>query len=285
NMKMKRIIVIAVAVLCFTGLFAQENTLLWKISGNGLAKDSYLFGTLHMACAADFRMADKVKETVDKVERIAFEVDLSNPENMTLMQPYIAPNTAFFKDFDPDKKRFIDSVLVENQLPPTIFDQVSPAVVISLLSMKSFECKDMNDIKMMEKELQALENAKGKAIDELESITFQMELLNNLFTPEDLYTYLKASGEMVAFTKRMVKAYFDENVSELEDMMTNTAYLSPEKQELLLSARNQSWLEKMPDMMQTQSYLFAVGAGHLVGEKGVVQLLKDKGYTLTPILD
>lgn len=282
---MKKFFLIALGLLCMTGLFAQDNTLLWKVSGNGLTKDSYVFGTLHMACADDFRIADKVKNALGVTDKIAFEVDVTKPENMQLVQGALAPNPEFFNGLAVDKKQFIDSVLTSLQVPPMIFDQVSPVAVISMLAMKSFDCPDMNSIKMMEMELQALEDAKGKTVEELETITFQMDLMSELFSAEDLYTYLKESGNMSELTKCMVKAYFEENIAELEEMMINTAYLSPEKQALLLDTRNEAWLEKMPAMMEADAYFFAVGAGHLVGEKGIVQLLKDKGYTLTPILN
>ncbi|MFD2594975.1 TraB/GumN family protein [Sphingobacterium griseoflavum] len=280
---MKKILLICASLLLAIWAGAQENSLLWKISGNGLTKDSYVFGTLHMACSADFRIPEKVQTALAASDALAVEVDVSNPKNMTLLQSKIAPKPTFFDSLSAEKKKSIDSALVANDIPPTIFDQVSPAVAISLLAIKGFDCASMQDIKMMENELKNLPEASGKPVSELESATFQIDLLDSLFTAEDLYQYLTSMVDAKAYTKDLVAAYFSENLQKIEAMTMNTAFLSGPKQEKLLDARNQEWLQKMPDMMQEKSFVFAVGAAHLVGKNGVIQLLRDKGYMVTPV--
>ncbi len=282
---LKRLFTTAFALLFSVVLFAQENTLLWKISGNGLTKDSYLFGTLHMACAEDFKMEDKVKEVAQKAEAIAFEIDMANPENMTKVQEFMKPNLEFFKDFDPAKKKVIDSIMTSYQIPPAIFDQVAPAAVISILSMRSFACSDFKTVKMMENEIRNLSAVNGKPIAELETVEFQFNLLNNLFSPEDFYNYLTIEGGLEASTKKLVQAYFSENLKEIENLTMKSGYLSEEEQAKFLDDRNHAWKEKMPNMMKEKAYLFAVGAGHLVGKNGMIELLKKQGYKVTPILD
>jgi len=285
RLTLKRLFTTAFALLFSVALFAQENTLLWKISGNGLTKDSYLFGTLHMACAEDFKMEDKVKEVAQKAEAIAFEIDMANPENMTKVQEFMKPNLEFFKDFDPAKKKVIDSIMTSYQIPPAIFDQVAPAAVISILSMRSFACSDFKTVKMMENEIRNLPAVNGKPIAELETVEFQFNLLNNLFSPEDFYNYLTIEGGLEASTKKLVQAYFSENLKEIENLTLKSGYLSEEEQAKFLDDRNHAWMEKMPNMMKEKAYLFAVGAGHLVGKNGMIELLKKQGYQLTPILD
>ena len=285
RLTLKRLFTTAFALLFSVVLFAQENTLLWKISGNGLTKDSYLFGTLHIACAEDFKMEDKVKEVAQKAEAIAFEIDMTNPENMTKVQEFMKPNLEFFKDFDPAKKKVIDSIMTSYQIPPAIFDQVAPAAVISILSMRSFACSDFKTVKMMENEIRNLPAVNGKPIAELETVEFQFNLLNNLFSPEDFYNYLTIEGGLEASTKKLVQAYFSENLKEIENLTMKSGYLSEEEQAKFLDDRNHAWMEKMPTMMKEKAYLFAVGAGHLVGKNGMIELLKKQGYKVTPILD
>lgn len=280
---MKQLLTIFYLLLAGFSAVAQDNTLLWKISGNGLKTESYLFGTLHMACSADFQIAEKVKGALAKAERIAFEVDLMKKENITLIQSHLKPAPHFFDGLDARKKQAVDSALLANGIPVTIFDQVAPSVVVSLITIKGFDCADVGDMRMMEVELAKLQEAQGKPIAELESVTFQMELLDSLFSAEDLYTYFTGEVDAKAMTKDMVAAYFAEDLNKLEEIMFNAAYLSPEKQNQLLSIRNHNWLKRMPDMMADGACFFAVGAGHLLGRNGVIQLLRDEGYTLTPI--
>lgn len=281
---MKKITLSFFALFVSIGLFAQNQSLLWKISGNGLSKDSYVLGTIHMACKEDFILKDKIKNAVNSVEALAFEVDLSKPEAMQKIQEYMKPDPDFFKGYDPAKKKVIDSIMTSYSLPPAVFDQISPVGVISLLTMRSFACSGMEDIKMMEREIQALETASGKPVAELETPEFQFELLKDIFTPDELYSYLTMEGAELEI-KKLVKAYFAENMEDLEKLLINTSYMSAENQTKLLDTRNHAWLEKMPTMMKEKSYLFSVGAAHLLGEHGVLKLLKEKGYKLTPILD
>ncbi|WP_099371843.1 TraB/GumN family protein [Sphingobacterium sp. 1.A.5] len=282
---MKKYILSVVAILMAIAVFAQDtNTFLWKVSGNGLKKDSYVLGTLHMACGPDFRIDDKIKEAIKGTDRIALELNANNPETVKALQANIGPVPGFFDGLAPEKKKLIDSVLTAKNLNPAMLDQVGPAVLVSLLSMQAFECQDPAAMKSMELELLKLEGAEGKPVDELETAEYQINLMNEFFKAEDLYTYLRDMDIMKAETKKLVAAYFNNQPKELEDLMAKTSTMSPEKEELMLTKRNKEWLNKMPEMMNNNSVFFAVGAAHLLGKNGVIQLLKDKGYTVTPVI-
>ena len=281
---MKKLILSVAAVFMTIAVFAQDtNTFLWKISGNGLKKESYVLGTLHMACAPDFRIDDKIKEAIKGTDRITLEINANNPETVKALQANIGPIPGFFDGLDPKKKQLIDSVLTAKNLNPGFLDQVGPAVLISLLTMQAFECQDPAAMKSMELELLKLEEATGKPVDELETAEFQIKIMNEYFQAEDLYSYLKDIDEMKAETKKLVAAYFNNRPAELEDLMSKTSTMSPEKEEIMLIKRNNDWLTKMPEMMQNNAVFFAVGAAHLLGDHGVLKLLKDKGYTVTPV--
>ncbi len=237
-----------------------------------------------MACGPDFKMEDKIKEAVKTTDRIALELNASNPETVKSLQAHIGPVPGFFDGLAPEKKQLIDSVLTAKNLSPAMLDQVGPAVLLSILSMQAFECQDPKDMKSMELELLKLEGAAGKPVDELETAEFQINLMNEFFKAEDLYTYLRDLDKMKATTKDLVSKYFNNKVSEVEELLFKTSSFSPEKEEMMLTKRNQEWLTKMPEMMKANPTFFAVGAGHLLGKNGVIQLLKDKGYKVTPVL-
>lgn len=282
---MKKLILTAMAFMMTIALFAQnKETFLWKISGNGLKKDSYVLGTIHMACGPDFKMEDKINEAVKTTDRIALELNASNPETVKSLQAHIGPVPGFFDGLAPEKKQLIDSVLTSKNLSPAMLDQVGPAVLVSLLSMQAFDCQDPKDIKSMELELLKLEGAAGKPVDELETAEFQINLMNEFFKAEDLYTYLRDLDKMKEQTKLLVTKYFNNEVGQVEELLFKTSSMSPEKEEMMLTKRNQEWITKMPEMMKNNSTFFAVGAGHLLGKNGVIQLLKDKGYKVTPVL-
>ena len=63
-----------------------DNSVLWEVSGKGLAKPSYLFGTIHMICSADFYMSDQAKKAFGKTDKLILEIDMSDPTQMAAMQ-------------------------------------------------------------------------------------------------------------------------------------------------------------------------------------------------------
>jgi uncharacterized protein YbaP (TraB family) len=118
---MKKLFLIQLCtILSMATIFAQENSVLWKISGNNLKADSYLLGTIHILCPEDFVMHDKVKRVIGEVDQVIFEVDLFNPENTALMQQrMMSPTQDFLSNLKSDQIQLIDSVLTANQLSYT----------------------------------------------------------------------------------------------------------------------------------------------------------------------
>ncbi|TCV19996.1 hypothetical protein EDC17_100395 [Sphingobacterium alimentarium] len=280
---MKKLISLFVFVSFLTlNSFGQEQSLLWKISGNNLNQDSYLFGTIHMMCPEDFVMLDKVKNAIEAADEVIFEVNLFDPENATKMQEsMMAPVPEFFNSLTADQIHVIDSVLAANAMSIQMFDMFSPSMVMSLLSLKSFNCPDIMNVKSMEVELFTL--AQEKKISDLETLEFQMDMMRKIATPEYFYAYLNMYNEASASTQEMVHAYKTENLSELDKIMNDPKWMTPEVRDMMLTQRNLRWVEAIPSKIANTKTFIAVGSGHLGGETGLIKLLRDKGYTVTPI--
>ena len=87
--------------------------------------------------------------------------------------------------------------------------------------------------------------------------------------------------------KQLAEAYFAQDINTLweitEEKIGNQCDSTPEEEEALIYGRNAAWVEKMPAMMGEASTLFVVGAAHLPGDKGVLDLLRAKGYTVEAV--
>ena len=81
----------------------------------------------------------------------------------------------------------------------------------------------------------------------------------------------------------MIRAFKNEDLPELDKLLKDKRLMNDSQEYWMLTDRNQNWASDMPAMMQTESILFAVGAGHLMGEKGLIELLRAKGYTVKPV--
>ena len=81
----------------------------------------------------------------------------------------------------------------------------------------------------------------------------------------------------------MVNVYKSQRIDEIEKMFSKSEFGMEENQDLLLNDRNKNWVGQLKLIMKKESVLIAVGAGHLVGEKGLIALLKKEGYNLRPL--
>jgi len=263
--------------------FAQSNFLLWKISGNGLKQDSYLFGTIHMLCPDDFEIKQKILTALAASQKVIFEVDLSKAENMSIIQKYTSPDPDFIKAYSKEEIRKMDSVLTAEQFSIKILDYVSPITAVSLFSMKSFNCPDPRQLKSFEAELLALAHTQGKTVGELETPEFQFSMLKDLITPKLFMESVFQLDKYPDLTAKMVNAYKNENLAELTKLIQDPTWMSKEQKEKLLNDRNKNWVNLIPALIKEESCFLAVGAGHLLGEQGLIPLLQSKGYTVTAV--
>ncbi|REC75152.1 hypothetical protein DRF60_15985 [Chryseobacterium elymi] len=84
--------------------------------------------------------------------------------------------------------------------------------------------------------------------------------------------------------KEMVTAFKKEDVKSVYTLFKDDKIMNAKQEKAMLTDRNKNWAEKMPEIMQKESSFFAVGGAHLMGENGIIQLLRSKGYTVKPVL-
>jgi uncharacterized protein YbaP (TraB family) len=152
--------------------------------------------------------------------------------------------------------------------------------VMSLITMKSFGCAD---IKMYEMEFIEMAKSSSKSIAGFETLQSQMDFLSKGYSDAEMITMLQESNDDT--TKKMVQNYIQENLPELYKYITAPKVMNENAKKWLLDVRNENWAVKMPNIMKDKSTFFAVGAAHLLGEQGVINLLRKKGYTVKPILN
>ena len=108
-----------------------------------------------------------------------------------------------------------------------------------------------------------------------------MALFENGISTEDILEMMEASDD--AETKQMVEIYKQQNLQKMYSMMTDEKLMSAEAKLLMLDNRNSNWIKIMPAMMKKESVFFAVGAAHLPGKMGVIELLRKAGYNVQSV--
>jgi uncharacterized protein YbaP (TraB family) len=116
----------------------------------------------------------------------------------------------------------------------------------------------------------------------LETIQMQMDLVNDVPYEEQIKLLLEGLTTDNSEYNTMLNCYLKQDLNKLGELM-NDAELSPEFNANFLVKRNQNWIPQISKMVQEKPIFIAVGAGHLPGEQGVLKLLQEAGYTVTPI--
>ncbi|MCL9803918.1 TraB/GumN family protein [Flavobacterium amniphilum] len=259
---------------------ATENSLLWEISGNGLTKPSYLFGTVHMICGKDYVLKPKVKDAFAKTSKLALEINIADPNEMAAMQQYLMGTELLSKKLTSVQLTELEKILKTNiGVGVKDVDSYSLTTLMSLLSVKSFGCQDL---KVYEMELTAKAKEDKKGIIGLETIKAQMEFLGKSYSDDQMMELFKHINE--AETQKLVQNYVTENLQGMYEEITNKEVMDANAKKWMLDTRNANWVKIMPEMMKKESVFFAVGSGHLPGDEGVINLLKQKGYTVKPVM-
>jgi uncharacterized protein YbaP (TraB family) len=268
----------------------NNNTLLWKISGNGLSKPSYLFGTIHMLCADDAMLSDNLKNVIHKADEVYFEVDLDNlVEMFAVMTKMKMTGDTTLQDLlskaDYEKvKDYFESK--GSMLPFSMLETFKPILALSTLQEGSMECESTA---MMEQVIMQEATKSNKKIKGMETMAYQAGILDSIpykLQAEQLVSYIdniNKNNKEDTELNEMMKAYKSQDLEKLEALMMKTDMGIGNFTDVLLYNRNRNWVAKLKDIMPGKTLLVAVGAGHLPGQKGVINLLRKAGYTLTPI--
>jgi hypothetical protein len=260
---------------------SNDKSLLWEISGNGLSKSSFLYGTIHMICENDYFLAEKTKKAFNATESLFLEIDLSDPNELVFMQKAAMSTEPLSKKLTAKQLSDLEIVLRKNTgMTIQQVDNYSMLTVLSLISMKSFGCENL---KFYEMEFIGLAKESKKSIGGLETIEAQIQFLNKAYSDDEMIAMLQeTNGEE---TEKMVQNYINENLPELYKEITTPKLMNENSKKWMLEVRNENWAVKMPDVMKDKSTFFAVGAAHLLGKEGLINLLRKAGYSVKPLLN
>lgn len=256
----------------------NENSLLWEISGNGLEKPSYLYGTVHMMCESDFVIKDKVKAAFEKTEELALELDFDNPMELQNMQKLAVSSEPLSKTLTKEEYAKLE-VLLKNKYTLDIkqFENYNLIGLMSVVMLKQLNCAP----KVYEIEFLQMAMQRKSVVHGMETVNEQVKAFENAFSNEEFILQLEMYDS--AYFKRLIELYLAEDLNKIFEMTSDDELMDAEAQNFMLDVRNQNWIKKMPEMMKQHSVFFAVGAAHLPGENGVINLLRNAGYKVKSI--
>lgn len=269
----------------FSANAQDDNSLLWRISGNGMRQPSYLFGTIHLICPDDYIWTDKMQRSLDSSTEVCFELDLDDPSLlMQVAMGMTAESETKLSDFfTPEDYELLSSFLSDSMnINIALFQKMKPAALLSLFATNMLNCSTPISY---ENRIMEMADESNKEIIGLEDAREQIELINKL--PDDsvvidIMTTIKEYDKERDEYKDLIKAYKEQNLPVLQRLIEETAETGGDLTSFI-DDRNKKWIIRMVEYMDQAPVFFAVGAGHLYGENGLVQLLKAEGFRVTPI--
>lgn len=298
---MKKVLTTAL-VLALTSMTASAQ-LLYKISGNGLEKPSYIIGTHHLANVGFVNQINGVTEALTETDQVYGELvwdTMTNIDSLKAVQNAMTlPAGKTIKDYlTPDEYKRLDAFMVakmgtglSNPMVASKMGNLTPMALVTQFQLLLFMTKHMGEFdpsSTFDQYFQAQAKKNGLPCGGLETLQKQ---INVLYTGkpmsrqvEELMCFIDNENFNSQMMEDLTSAFYAQNLETLKQVMDRKlggkCDSTPEEEDMLIYNRNADWVAKMPGIMTSKPTFFAVGAAHLPGDKGVLQLLRNAGYTI-----
>ncbi len=294
--KMSCVICLAVASLLLitnnarsqTAKAATTSALLYKIEGKGLKKPSYLFGTIHLICEKDMFPVDKLQGYLDQTGQTLLEMEMSDPAIMKkVMEGSIMKGGKTVKDLlKPQDYAKLDD-LYKSYLGIS-FDALASfkpliATTVFLTSPKVLGCQPPQ---VYDNVLAQEAKARKVPVIGLETAEEQIAVIDSQSIEEQIKGLKEFSGnpqKSIDSFQKLYKLYIAQDSDALYTLALSEMNEAAFSQASFLDDRNTKWIPVIEKNISATPTFIGVGAAHLGGKNGVVNLLRAKGYTLTPI--
>src|SRR5580765_2000591 len=286
------------ALLCafFTSaLWAQEakapassHHSLWKIQGKQATV--YLLGSVHALQDKDYPLASVIESAFTNSRVVAFETDIGELESPALAMKMLSksqlPEGQTLENvLSPEIYKTFMKHVEESGTPAMMVERMKPAMAAITLEVFELMKMGLNPENGVDKHFYPLAKNAGKEIIPLESVDYQMELVTG-FSKEEGELLMKSTLKEIDNVKsefgELVKAWREGDADKLQKLMNEAMADSPAIYKRLLTDRNHNWIPKIKELVGgNKNAIIIVGAGHLVGKEGVVQLLQKDGLKVT----
>lgn len=291
--KKKELLFFGFFLLIVSNLSAQDKinkkypSLLWEITGNGLTRPSYVFGTMHVSNKLVFHLSDSFYNAIKRTDEIALEINPETWQEQMARLDKLKENYASFVQKSGNEFLSDNSLRIKNyadELKKAL--QTEPSLVNNLLyrSLKSKE--DFEEDTFLDMYIYQTGRRLGKKATGVESYYETEKII--------MEAYADMAGEkkrkkndlddefMDGYIEKIQDAYKRGDL-DLLDSMDNITEKSPAFREKFLYKRNEIQANSIDSIIKNTSLFAGIGAAHLPGNRGVIELLRKKGYTLKPI--
>jgi len=275
-----------------------SNSLLWKVSGNGLEKPSYLFGTHHLAPISFLDSITGLEEAFENTEQIVGELDLGNMAEMQMkiMGEAILPQGVTYDSLLSEE----DVLLLDSTLTSLMgvgleqFGALKPAMLTNLITITFYhkQYPSITNETNIDEYFQTKALDSNRSIVGLEDTEDQIHVLLNSQSIERqaelLICTVKNPDMLLEQMDELQEAYHSQNINALyelsiKEMPDDPCPTTDEERDALNKDRNERWLKNLPSIITEKPSFIAVGCLHLPGDVGLIEGLRELGYSVEPV--
>ena len=266
---------------------AQEKSFLWQLqSGKG---NIYILGSIHFLKRENYPLNPTIEKAFDSTKKLVLEIDLKSADSGTVQRLTLE------KGLHRDGKTLQENISAETYslaakraqelgIDIGALSPLKPWVVALTMTSLQLQRLGFDPNSGVDRYLAGRATKAGKPMAGLETAAFQIGLMDQLSASDQESMLRHSLKEMDLLDKgldQIVRSWAAGDVPALEDLLLNAMREYPAVHQKIIVDRNRRWLPEIERMIeQGESTLVVVGAAHLVGKEGVIELLKARGYTL-----
>ena len=285
---MKKIILFGYFLMLSSIAHAQ---LLWEISGNQLKEKSYLFGTHHLIPISFLDSIKGIYPAFNSCENIVGEIIMDDPSIIkNLQQAAIITSGETIKDLLTEEQYTTADSILKDALGVGLNEMrfFKPAMIENIYLLTIYDKYFQIDADFqIDTYFQKVGKKDGKRLFSLETVDEQIKILLDRKPlreqAQSLYEMLTSSEKIINQLEVLNRLYLKQDLEELLEYSNNDSMQTPEDKWILLDQRNIRWAEQLPKQFEKGSNFIVVGALHLPGENGIINLLKKQGYKIKPV--
>jgi len=274
-----------IAITLATGAMAKS--CLWKVTST--TGKLYLQGSIHVLTEESYPLAPAIEHAYAESEALVFEVDMkemSQPETQQrIMLKAMLPGTKTLQEIlAPTTYQELSAICTEAGLPIVVLEKFKPWFAAASLVLVKIQKMGFDPQYGLDKYFHDKAMADAKPVIGLESVDFQIDLFDSLSqtNPDDFVAHALADLAMIdSGMEAMETAWRMGDIDALGELIAKGFEGYPEFHKTFVTDRNKHWLKTLETLLEeTETHLVVVGAGHLSGESGLLELLTKKGYVL-----
>jgi uncharacterized protein len=265
---------------------AQDKSFLWRVQSD--KSNIYILGSVHFLKKESYPLNKTIEKAFDSTQKLVLEVDLKSEDagrvQTVTIEKGINRDRTLQQNVSPETYSLAEKRAQELGIDIRALSPLKPWLVALTMTALQLQKLGFDPNYGVDRYLVERAVKSGKTIVGLETVAFQIGLIDQL--PErDQESMLRQSLKEMDLLDRgldqIVRAWSTGDVTTLEGLLLSGMQEYPAVHQTVIVDRNRRWLPRIEKMIELgESTLIAVGAAHLVGKDGVIELLKARGYTV-----